>query len=491
MENNINIKSYIVVCLLIIIIGIFYCVTVREGLNWDGDHSQYIHHAKNIAEGKPYKDTGYIHNPSNPGIGPIIYPPVFPMLLAPVYLVAGINFKLMKIVTIYFFLFSLYIIFLNFKDELPIYYVILILGLIGFNYYFWDFKDQILSDLPFLLFIYTCFYFAVKTYEVKRISKQAVVLASLTGLFLYLSYGTRSIGIVLLPAIFLYEILNYKKVSFKTIVIFFVFLSFAVFQNISFHADASGGSYLDRLYFDTTIPFNNFKIYTRDASALWQNGYSSVFKKIIFLVFSLCSLSGFIIRLRTIGIHEIFFGSYLVVILIWPGNQGTRFLIPLIPLYIFYFFYFINFLKIQFLNNKNLSKATSLILFIVISSISFSYGLLYYKKGFKPIYHGVHKAASIELFSYIKNNTATNDVIIFRKPRILALFTSRSSACYHFSENDKELWNYFKEIGVTYLIEEKIFQNDFSLYFRSYIEKNKSKLLRVFSNSDFNIYRIK
>jgi len=57
-------------------IGFIYITTIREGHNWGGDFSMYIHHAKNIAEGKSYQDTGYLYNPLNPSIGPKTYPPV-------------------------------------------------------------------------------------------------------------------------------------------------------------------------------------------------------------------------------------------------------------------------------------------------------------------------------------------------------------------------------------------------------------------------------
>lgn len=491
MESHKSKNSYYAVLLVIILIGIFYSVTIRDGLDWDGDNSHYIHHAKNIAEGKPYKNTGYVHNPSNPAIGPKTYPPVFPTLLAPVYLIAGLNFQVMKFVTIFFFLISLYIIFLNFKDDLPTIYVLLIIGLIGFNYFFWDFKDRIQSDLFFLLFAYTFIYFAMETYKLQESSKRAIVIAALAGIFLYLSYGTRSVGVVLLPSIILFELINYRKISYKTIVIFSVFLSLALLQSMLYHADTSEGSYLDRFYFDPTIVIDNLKIYKEDASALWANDYSSMVNKVIFLAFSFSSLAGYIIRFRKIGIHEIFFGAYLTIIILWPGNQGTRFLIPLIPLYIFYFFYFVNFLNRKFSNRNIFGKAISLALLIGLGSIGFSYAHVYYKRGFKPIYHGVHRTSSIEMFNFIKNNTTMSDVIIFRKPRVLGLITSRSSACYHFSENEQELWNYFTDIGATYLIEEKIFGGDFSSYFRSFIKKHEDRLMRVFSNSDFNIYKIK
>ncbi|MFC1704475.1 glycosyltransferase family 39 protein, partial [Candidatus Omnitrophota bacterium] len=115
--------------------------------------AMYIHHAKNIAQGKDFSDTGYIFNPSNP-IAPRSFPPVLPLLLAPIYALFGLNLTAMKIVVISFFLVSLYIMFLLFKDSLSSKYAYLLIALVGFHHYLWNFRNNILSDLPFLFFVF-------------------------------------------------------------------------------------------------------------------------------------------------------------------------------------------------------------------------------------------------------------------------------------------------------------------------------------------------
>ncbi len=120
----------IIVGFLILIVGLFYFLTVREGFSyiWGGDFSLYILHAKNISEGKPYEHTGYIYNPSYPYLSPKTYPPVFPLLLTPVYMIFGLDFQAMKTIPIITFLLSLFFIYLNFKDKLPFYSVLSMLA---------------------------------------------------------------------------------------------------------------------------------------------------------------------------------------------------------------------------------------------------------------------------------------------------------------------------------------------------------------------------
>lgn len=60
-------------------------MTIRPGQPWGDDFAMYILHAKNIASGKAYTDTGYIPNPGYAVLGPAAYPPLFPLVLSPVY----------------------------------------------------------------------------------------------------------------------------------------------------------------------------------------------------------------------------------------------------------------------------------------------------------------------------------------------------------------------------------------------------------------------
>src|SRR5262245_21869490 len=89
---------------VVLSIGAFYLLTLRQGHGWGDDFSMYIHHAKNLAEGVPYGKTGYIYNPyihlytsDQAQIGPQTYPPVVPLLLTPIYYLWGLNLNAFKI----------------------------------------------------------------------------------------------------------------------------------------------------------------------------------------------------------------------------------------------------------------------------------------------------------------------------------------------------------------------------------------------------------
>ncbi len=140
-------KKFIIIS-IITVIGVFYLFTLRGGHSWGGDFSMYIHHVKNIVEGVAYEDTGYIYNPSYSTLGPETFPPVFPLLIVPAYHWFGLNFTVLKVEIVMIFLLALWCVFLSFKVDLPLFYIAVIIGITGFNPYFWDFKEHILSDIP-------------------------------------------------------------------------------------------------------------------------------------------------------------------------------------------------------------------------------------------------------------------------------------------------------------------------------------------------------
>ncbi len=363
--------------------------------------------------------------------------------------------------------------------------------MIGFNFYFWDYKDNILSDFPFLLFSYACLYLAEKTFGAKDNLKLSVVLAFVTGLFLYLSYGTRSVGIVLLPSILFADVINCKKLSFKSLIILSVFLLLASLQNLYIHSD---GSYFDQLYINHSVFIGNIKGYICCMIDFWNNGFSTTINKIVFTVFSLFALLGFLFRIKKMGSYEIYLLLYSAIILVYPVYQGTRYLIPIIPLYLFYLFYF--FTKLTYFSRiKLFANTSSLLVYIVIGLVGITYGLYYYKNGLPVFKQGIYKNESQELFKFIKSNTNDSDVIVFSRPRVMALMTSRSATAYHQPEQDEDLWRFFREINASYAVEprgdvvEEIDGNK-NKYLSSFISRNSSEFITLFHNSDFNIYKI-
>lgn len=66
------------------------------------DTYHYLLHARSLAEGSGYSDTGYIFSDYNPWIGPQVQPPGLPLLLYPVFKVFGENLLLVRLAGVVF-----------------------------------------------------------------------------------------------------------------------------------------------------------------------------------------------------------------------------------------------------------------------------------------------------------------------------------------------------------------------------------------------------
>src|SRR2546430_1779658 len=145
-------RQRLVVALLIAVLGVCYLATLRSGEPWGDDFAMYILQARNIASGHWSAPTGYIYNPHLPKVGPRAYPPLFPLMLAPLYRIWGLNLTPMKVEVVLFFLAALYLVFEFSRRQLPFPHAAGIVAVLGLSPYFWEFKESVVSDWPFLFF---------------------------------------------------------------------------------------------------------------------------------------------------------------------------------------------------------------------------------------------------------------------------------------------------------------------------------------------------
>ena len=473
-------KSNILVTILISIIGIFYLVNIKEGHNWGDDFSIYIHHAKNIVKGIQYSNTGYIVNPFNSAI-PGTYPPVFPFLLAPLYALFGLSFVAMKTEVIILFILALFTIYLTFRNTLPFQSLLLLIATISFNYYFLNFSANILSDLPFMFFLYLALFIIEKSYHFEKLKIWQNILY---GFLIYLAYGTRSVGILILFSLVVLDIIKFKKITKSSTQIMIFFITLALLQHVFLYRDYS---VIDKNLLSPKLISSNIVNYATSFFFFWYNGYSKVLHIFVFCLFSILSIIGFVVRIKErLTILEIFFVLYIISLIILPGYDPIRYILPIVPLYLFFAFWLTS-----RINYSKYGISANFIFFVLLFFILCSYvGGVFIKMDYGPIGERVTKKEAAELFNYIKINTGQKDVFIFSKARALALFTDRSASVYHLTSKDKDLWDYFRHINATYVIASRLFPSDRDFLF-PFMERYQDKFQNVFANADFVLYTIK
>ena len=136
-------------------------ITLNDGHNWGDDFAQYILHANNILAHKPYASGISLDLRVTP-------PPGFPLLIAPAIHFFGVNFKILKLMNIFwwclaaFAVYGIALRFLGAKEAALISLWFLTSPI------FFLFKQNVLTDIPFMSFLLCAIWALVSSEEFKE-----------------------------------------------------------------------------------------------------------------------------------------------------------------------------------------------------------------------------------------------------------------------------------------------------------------------------------
>jgi hypothetical protein len=480
-------KLHETICIAIILmVSSFYLLTIRAGQPWADDFAMYISEAKNLAERTPFSATGYIYNPANPAVGPRLYPPIFPLLLVPGYMIGGVNdLAPMKVEIVVFFIATLVVLCLGLGKDLPLASRAAMLAIVGFNPVLWSYKDAILSEFSFTLFLYLALALAERFVTYRENRRPTPLLILTLGALVYLCYGTRTIGIALLPALLLMAAMHWRRNGPSIACAAGVGFLACLIQRFFLGAEAT---YLDQL--NIGLPqlakhlFENIATYRWGLSTFWGDSSAKWLRDFILTSASLLAALAYLRRVRTAPrIYELFLPLYLGIVLLWPNPGGNRYLVPIFPLYVYYCLD-----GVETLKGWLRIRRTEAILIPLLGVVLLSYGMGFAQSDFGPFKEGIETKEATELFSFVKSNTSPTDVFIFRRPRAFALFTGRSSSVYPLSADAASLCRYFQTIGATYLIEAPAIDD---APFDEFLKRAPPAKELVFSNSEFQVFHVR
>jgi hypothetical protein len=449
----------------------------------------YVCQTKNLVEGNAYPMANYIYNPAYPTIGPPTYPPVCSLLLAPVYMLYGMNFEVMKLVMLVSLAFYLLFVFLCFRKELPLGYTAAIVTLVGLSPGLLGGANSIGSDLPFMALLYLTILVIFKAYDTADDRPPRYGYLLLAAVLICVLYGTRTLGILALPSLLLYDVLRYRRITPSAILAGSLVAAGIAAQSFFLHSDVS---YFDQYHVSPLVFLKNGVRYGIAFAGFWDNEYSKPLGAILFLTLTAFGAVGYVSSVRQkITFLEIFPVVYLAAVLLFPGYAGTRYLGPIFPLYLLFVARGLQ--SAWFVERQRLHQA---VLAVLLVGVTATYGAAFTQVKL-DVTEGISKPDSRAMFDYIARHTKKDDVIVFIKPRVMALLTARKSSAYHMPAEDAELWDYLGRIGATYLV---VVENDDAFadaedpvrleYLRDFVARNAGKLTPVFGNPDLRVYRI-
>lgn len=458
-----------------------YAITVTPGHSFvEDDFAAYVIHAANLVEGRPYTAINYIPNPDALWIGPARgYPPVYPLLLAPVYKLYGFNFRAMKVLTVLCFggFLAAYVSLL--KRRLPSWALLAVVLVVGCNVVFWELRDYVLSELPYLMFSFCALVVARKVYQDLNPRSWRLGDALLLSFLLYAAYGTRTIGAALLPALVLGDLCKFRRPSRFSLVVVGVTASLMAMQNILF---VSPRAYLDAVHLSVGSFFQHALFYAKTLTYVWQNGYSKTAQIAFALVFTAFAAIGFARRMWTErSVAEFYLLIYLAILIGWSTEIGRRGLAPVLPLYFAYGFEELVRIFSQLGRAQRAAFAT-----LLFAAISVTYVGAFRQYSRRERVLNVLDQPAQELFSFLRATTQPGEVLVFPKPRTLALFTNRPVATLGPGESPEQSARFLASIHARVLV-----QTETVAYQVQHLTESKHvSLSPVFRNADFQVFLI-
>lgn len=425
-------KFLILILILQLILGI---KVIDYGHNWGGDFALYVDESRAIVEGRFwefYRENLFTIQNSHKTLAPIAEPIGTPLILTPLIAFFGTNLFLMKYVMLSFYLgisILLWNLFLELKIQSPIIKFSFILFVVSY-YEFAFLLETVNSDLPFAFFTLLSILCYLK-YS-KYIELKYLLLSSFFGL---VSYFIRDAGAALCGTFAILGILKVLNNEFKKIAIWyllplFVIVCFKILIpsfNSNLMADLSSKLSFDRCVQPLKIIYDNVSKNILPLNRLY--GFQSLF--VIVWIFVIYGVYKFINKIGTeFGKFLVLFISGYLLIHVYSGAIEERyFLIIQMIAVIGFVLAFIDILSMM-----KLKPFIITLILLVVSIQGAAKDLVRIKNWcFTENYtfsNEVETPEAKEVWNFIKTKTSKNDIVFFRKPTVLRLFTRRNSCVF-------------------------------------------------------------
>ena len=345
----------------ITVFAVIAFVDLDHGHDWGGDFSLYISHAINLATGQPYAETNYLPNPLYL-LSQTTYPPGTPFILAPVYAIFGLNLVAMKTTLLLIFCATMLLVFFFYREYVGHVEAGLITAAMLLNPYAWQHKNQVLSEFVFMFFLFLSLLILERREKVDAL-RGRLVLAVCAGMVTYFAFATRDVGIVLVPAVLLYDLLRHHKIKLDTVAFVGVFVAAVALQSLllGFTPDEAFGDaktgYNSILYgWGNVVEKLRFYVFSlRNLFPVLDIPYAKIIFAPIIALLCVSVLLGvfrewtrFLPRNSSLGAAGVLAGlargirlqdivavGYFMALILQPFSGGTRYMLPLAPIIVF------------------------------------------------------------------------------------------------------------------------------------------------------------
>lgn len=423
--------------LLLLSIPLFF-MNIHEGHALGDDFAQYIKEGINIAHGRPFYESNYIFNKYNTEYAPAQYPPGFPLMLAPVIGSLGLSFPALFYFNSFIFVCLLFALFAYFRKYTGDVAAICLCVLLIYSEYMLDLKQQVLSDVPCLLFV-TLYLLYRNATEFSWLRIAGLVL------FATMAILIRSQAILLLVAEAIYlliwlikTLIKSPKLAVKQLVrmpsIYVVagsLLLITFLYKTVFYSPVSTDSFY-RHFIDVTLALPLDEIAEKQLGALlatisgffYYEEHNGFFKIIISFIGSMAlvfTITGFILTIKKrLAVDDIFFLLMCLLVVYLPVHD-KRYFLNALPLLFYYFYVTLRIVSPAF------TSVDRRIVAVILTLMYLRLGFATFKKSVVEVGDYFPQKRDKIAFQYLAKNVNNQDIIVFTKPRLLTLFTGKKS----------------------------------------------------------------
>lgn len=404
------------------------CMLTR-GHQWGDDFAWYILQARSLLDGTMdefMEQSAFTNGESTTHLGPLAYPWGYPLILAPVYAIKGISPLALKMPGLFFYAGFLVCLYLLMRDRLSPAESLLIVSLFAFNPLLLQFLDQILSDIPFLFFSTLSLWLMTR-----RDQHNSLLRSVLIGVTIFWTTFLRITGVLLLGSLLIvafFRFLNYRSEPGKRMEILrqtlIICATFALLWVLNLLLFPSGGESYFSQYAQLVETARRFApAYFHVFSLFFGESLTWRYLYYLMVVFFLVGAWN---RRRQEPVFLLFFVLWLLVHVTYPYWQGARYIFPLLPIFVYFAFQGLKVIVEQ-LSDKYRSPGQWAIYgvwiliagaFLLTSSINAYINLQNNRE-----INGPFDPFSTAVYSYIKEETPPDSVIIFFKPRVMVMMT--------------------------------------------------------------------
>lgn len=439
--------------LIVLVVAAMCIMNHLHGVDWGDDFALYLRQAKalNIGNiGEVIRDNRFtVDNSGWHTFSPYLYPWGWPLMVAPVYALFGLNYEALKVLEVAAlcgFLCFYYGLVRRRAGALPAAVLMLVIGL-SLSYV--GATNTVLSDLPYLFVVGLCLWW------IDRCRREGILRASrrdlvVLGLLLALAFNVRREGSTLLFVVAALQGFAVVPTVWRARSLRQVDWRHAVVPYATFAGAVVGFQLLLPSTLIPTVPgaglrnaSSNIHFY-RDILAeqvgLKIPGYhASLFHshplaERLLVITVVLAVVGLVLRLATTAAEDVPLAAYLVgaslVMLVSPYQEG-RYLFTITP-FLLYFAYQALPSLVRFVNlpGRGVARLAAAIPILALAGmVSMNFLATKHSTDFhnlaRPTIDGPESPAAVEMVAAVDRLTRGDDVILFFRARAMTLLTDR------------------------------------------------------------------